>query len=273
MRHTNKIGIIGVLICICIGLCGCTLQNNYQNTTLKEIKEEKVALNDRQKSILKLEGFDAEDGETSEAQQAIAVAIEDLLIYAEIKYNVPFSYLEYASLGMQEGDSVIAFPSNGSAVFEHVTIERYKEGNSYVYSDNYINVAVRAYYRDMLEAYIKSYLSVEEGVIVYPVITDTALTMVSEVSEESIIGKVESGNLIFIDASACTQEKFADFVTDFGAWMKENKFCSTNRILLLSEKQIMSELTDFNYKDYLETGYQTKIHCDVDKRGTVSIYY
>ena len=94
MKKHFGFGLIVSLLILMMGVCGCTMNNS----DLPNNTESEVSLSQRQKDILAEQGLSTEYTELSASQQKAIVAIEEMLVYVEKKYNTSFSY-DYFLLG------------------------------------------------------------------------------------------------------------------------------------------------------------------------------
>ena len=95
MKIVKKIMIIGMVLIIGIGVCGCGMKKNNsnesKNITLKSKPE--LVLNERQKEILEEVGLPTDAEKLDSSQQEAIIAIDEMLTAVEKKYNRSFSTL------------------------------------------------------------------------------------------------------------------------------------------------------------------------------------
>jgi len=240
MKNRFSIGIIFVLIILLIGVFGCMMNNpDLSNNT-----ETKVSLNERQKSILAEYGLPTEYDELLLSQKTAIVAIEEMLCYAEEKYDISFSYAGYIAASPLEKEHMIAFPTSGNKWSDSFTITN----NGDNYEDDYINVAINEEFTSYLCDNIKSFAPDAE-VRVFPKITKTYFHELPS-GDINYDGMVESSQCVFIDESTFNEEDLSKFHDQFTEFMQEHKLYGITQIILLKEGRI-EYLTKYNYTDYL----------------------
>lgn len=240
MERNAGFGIIVSLIILMMGVCGCKMNNS----DLPSNTEAKVSLSQRQKDILTEYGLSTEYMELSAPQQKAIVAIEEMLTYAEKKYNVSFSYAGYSVQSALEKEHMRAFPTSGDKEIDSFTIIKTDTG----YEDDYINVATNAIFVSYVCDGIKTILPNTE-VKVFAEITKTSLVEVPTVDTE-LKGKVESSLWIFIDSATFSGQDLGEFKTDFSEYITEHQLYGMAQLILLKDGKI-AYLTKYNYTDYL----------------------
>lgn len=235
--------IIGLIILI-TGVCGCTMNSSgLPNNT-----ESEVSLSQRQKDILREQGLSTEYSELYKSQQRAIVVIEDMLCYAEEKYNTSFSYAGYSPVSSLEKEHMRAFPTSGDKQLDSFTITKTDDG----YEDDYMNVVVNEVFVTYLYDGIKSFAPNTE-VKVFAKITETSLVE-APTAETDFEGKVESSLCIFVDKSTFNAKDLSDFKMNFSEFMNEHKLYGKVQIILLEDGKIAYP-TRYNYVDYLSEKY------------------
>lgn len=246
MKRNVCFGIIVSLIIMMIGVCGCTMNNSDSPSNT----ESEVSLNQRQKDILAEQGLSTEYTELSASQQKAIVAIEDMLVYAEKKYDMSFSYAGYSTQSSLEKEHMRAFPTSGDRETDSFTITKTDSG----YEDDYINVAANSIYVAYVCDGIKTILPDTE-IKVFAEITKTSLVEVPTVDTD-LNGKVESSLWVFIDGTTLGEHDINNFKTEFSEYLSEHQLYCMAQIILLKDGEIAS-LTKYNYSDYLSEEYYT----------------
>lgn len=244
MKRKIGFGIIVSLIILMIGVCGCTMNNS----DLPNNNESKGSLNQRQKDILTEQGLSTEYTELSASQQKAIVAIENMLCYAEKKYNTSFSYAGYSAQSSLEKEHMRAFPSSGDKETESFTITKTDDG----YEDDYINVAANEIFVSYVSEEIKTILPNTE-IKVFAEITKTSLNEVPT-EDTQLKGKIESSLWIFIDGATFGEENLNNFKTNFSEYLTEHQLYGMVQIILLKDGKIAYP-TKYNYTDYLSEEY------------------
>ncbi len=246
MKRNVGLGIIVSLLFLTIGVCGCA----GNNSDLPSNTESVVSLNQRQKDILAEQGLSTECTELLTSQKMAIVAIEEMLSYAEEKYNTSFSYAGYGAPGFLEREYMRAYPTSGDKETDCFTITKTDAG----YVDDYINVAANAVFVSYVHDGIKTILPDTE-VKVYAEITKTSLDEVPTADTE-LQGKLESSLMVFIDGADLSEQDFREFETDFKEYLTGHQLYGTAQLILLKADQLVY-LTKYNYTDYLSEEYYT----------------
>ena len=240
MKRRVGFGIIVSLLILMIGVCGCTMNNS----DLPSNTESEVSLNQRQKDILTEQGLSTEYTELSASQQKAIVAIEEMLVYVEKKYNTSFSYAGYSAQSSLEKEHMRAFPTSGDKETDSFTITKTDAG----YEDDYINVAANAIYVAYVSDGIKTILPDTE-IKVFAEITKTSLVEVPTVDTD-LQGKVESSLWIFIDGANFSEQDLTEFKANFNDYLTEHQLYGMAQLVLLKDGKIAYP-TKYNYTDYL----------------------
>ncbi len=232
--------IIFLVIILMIGVSGC----NMNSLNLPENKNDEVVLNDRQKSILAENGLSTNYEELLPSQKLAIVAIEKMLVYAEEKYNMSFSYAGYILPSALDKEQTIAFPTDGDKESECFTITNTGDG----YEDNFLSVVANSLFEDYISKGIKSFES-ETEIKVFAKITKTYLDDIPT-SNTDFAGKIESSLCIFVDNATFKSGDLNNFINNFNEYMNDKKLYGIAQIILLKEGKIVY-LTSYNYTDYL----------------------
>lgn len=253
MKKRSGTWLITALIILVIGVCGCTMNH----TDLQNNKEPEVTLSERQKNILSEQGLPTEYAQLSPHQQRAIVAMEEMLLYAEEKYDMPFSYAGYTAAGSMEKEHMQAYPTSGHMETDTFTITKTKDG----YEDDFLSVAATPYFTSYLTEQFKAFLP-ETDIKVYGKITKTSLQEMP--AEDTVFdGKVSSSLCIFVDGATCSEESFETFKTQYVDFMREHQLYGMAEVVLLKEGNLVY-LSRYNYMDYLSQTYY-------ESRDTVSI--
>lgn len=235
----NVVKIVSLII-LMMGVCGCT----KNNSDLPSNTESEVSLTQRQTDILTEQGLSTEYTELSASQQKAIVAIEEMLSYAEKKYNTSFSYAGYIAQSSLEKEHMRAFTTSGDKETDSFTITKTDAG----YEDDYVNVAANAIYVAYVCDGIKAILPNTE-IKVFAEITKTSLVEVPTVDTD-LQGKVESSLGVFIDSTTFGVQDLSKFKTDFNEYLIEHQLYGIAQLILLKDGKI-AYLTKYNYTDYL----------------------
>ncbi len=242
MKKNIGYGIIIALLVLMVGLCGCR-NNNFEASSNSEPE---VTLSQRQIDILTEQGLPTEYAELSVLQQDAIIEIENMLCYAEEKYNTSFSYVGYSPQTSLEQEHMRAYPTSGNKETDSFTITKTDTG----YEDDYINVAANAMFVSYVYDGVKTLLPDTE-IKVFAEITNTSLTETEVPTVDTdFSGKVESSLWVFIDGATFSEQDLNIFKTDFNEYLTDHQLYGMARLILLNDNEI-AYLTKYNYTDFL----------------------
>ena len=245
MKIVKKIMIIGMVLIIGIGVCGCGMKKNNsnesKNITLKSKPE--LVLNERQKEILEEVGLPTDAEKLDSSQQEAIIAIDEMLTAIEKKYNTSFSYAGYVATGPLEHGHLIAYPSDGSPRRDSFEVRRTDNG----YEDDYMNVAIRENFSSYLTELARQVFKTE-SVKVFAEVTETTLVEVPS-DEKMYNGAVGSKNYIYIDSSCIGQQEFQSYIDELEKVFYQNELYGISEIILLKKDEI-ENLDEYNYSYY-----------------------
>ena len=240
--------IIGTVLIIGIGVCGCGMKKNNsnesKNITLKSKPE--IVLNERQKEILEEVGLPTEAEKLDSSQQEAIIAIDEMLTAVEKKYNRSFSYSGYVEQGPLESEHLMAYPSDGNPRTDSFEVRKTDNG----YEDDYMNVAIRDDYAKYVEEIITSNLH-NEHIRVFTEIYTTELTSVPE-NKQDYKGKVSSWKAVFLYLT--DNDEIPKYVQSIQEILKNENLKYDCEVIFLKE-DVIDKLTEYNYEDYLSSDY------------------
>ena len=248
--------IIHIILLMMIALCGCS-----DNRSISSDKE-KVVLNERQKMILAESDLPIEYEELGYTQQKSIIAIEEMLQSVEAKYGMEFRYVGYILPGPLNEEKLVACAMDGYDSIDSFSVTREMVDGEYVYTDEYMCVAVRDAFSSYIETAIKTELEMQH-VKVFSSIANTSLEYVPEDYSE-MEGTVWGQVTVFLDGGVYSEEQMSEFTLTLKDWMKEHEMECILRVVLLKEN-ILPELNLFNYTDYF------KEHCIKDIYTSISL--
>lgn len=248
--------IIHIILLMMIALCGCS-----DNRSISSDKE-KVVLNERQKMILAESDLPIEYEELGYTQQKSIIAIEEMLQAVEAKYGMEFRYVGYILPGPLNVEKLVACAMDGYDSIDSFSVTREMVDGEYVYTDEYMCVAVRDAFSSYIETAIKTELEMQH-VKVFSSIANTSLEYVPEDYSE-MEGTVWGQVTVFLDGGVYSEEQMSEFTLTLKDWMKEHEMECILRVVLLKEN-ILPELNLFNYTDYF------KEHCIKDIYTSISL--
>ncbi len=244
MKCIKVISIILLIITIMIGVCGCYM-NNTDNS---KDNFNQVILTERQKQILSEQGLTTEYDELSSSQKKAIVAIEDMLKYAEEKYNLSFAYAGYIAGNSLEPEQLKVYPLSGDKDEDCFTITKTDIG----YEDDYVAIFSTDFFASYVLSGIQE-LCPERIVKVYAEITSTSLMEVPSVGND-FDGTTEASIWVFVDGEGFEENNFTRFVEDSKNYFTEHKIYSSVQFVLMKTGKI-KYVTNSNYEDYLSEDY------------------
>ena len=254
METVRKFVVLGVLVIIGIGVCGCGMKKDNGDSN-KKITGDKIAelvLNERQKEILEEVGLPTNVEKLDYMQKKAIIAIDEMLCEIENKYDISFSYAGYIAPGPVEEEQLFAYPTGGDEDEEQFTVIRTKEDGKYVYEDGYVNVVARPVYMSYVLEYCQTQLG-EGNVKVYSVITRIKNKSIP-IKEEDIDFNINGDSCILVDGKKVTEEDYNKFLSDYEKWTEEHGIEDNAQFVLLKDG-IMESVTKYNYTDYLSPEY------------------
>lgn len=255
MKKLRKLIIIGSVIIIGIGACGCNMKKNDSGGRKRSEMGNKVAelvLNERQKEILEEVGLPTDVEELTYMQKRDIIAIDEMLTAMEEKYNRSFSYAGYIAPGPLEKEQLFAYPTGGDEDGECFAVTRIKEDGEYVYEDMYVNVVARPVYMAYVLEYCETQLG-EGNVKVYSVITHIKNKTIP-IKKEDIDFNISGDSCILMDGEKITEEDYNNFLCNYKKWTEEHGIEDDAQFVLLKER-IIQNVTEYNYTDYLAPEY------------------
>jgi len=250
-----------------IGVCGCNLgTNNNPSSENTQNTEDNVILSERQIKILSDQGLSTDYNKLETNQKEAIVAIEELLKHLEDKYEIGFTYLGYNAEGVLEDEKLTAYPSDGDELIDIVTATR-KGGEI---TDNYINIAIRPIYNDIIVNYMKQTFS-DEDFRVFSSVNNSNITELP-ITAADISCNVAASNMIFFDSKNINDSEFDAFREAFIDWMKGNKYFGSNQLILL-ESGLVEYLSPYNYSDHLGGDqYSRRVSFSINYDGEVNMW-
>ena len=246
---------------ICLSCCGCIG---------RQVEGGHSKLNERQMQILEESGLPTDYEELTLGQKSAIEAIEEMLVYLEEKYEIPFAYDGYGTASMFDDERLLAKPLEGEvADTVEVTREWNDKKNAYEYEDNYETFLAAPLYQQALDAYLSEHL--EAGS--YKVYA--TVSRVEGKYEKDALGSCSATISLFLDASVCPDEETLDKLAgDFGAWIAKQSDGMPNRTVFSVMKD--GDLEGINSENFIEiqkSGQRTMYRtCSVDSSGSINIY-
>ena len=243
---------------------GCGMNSN-------DIAKEQEMFNEWLKEFLEEQELPNDYSKLNDGQQYSVKRIYEMIMYLEDKYGIEFEYTGYVRAQILENEHLTAIPKGGNEKTDTVTVTCEDDGT---FTDDYPNVAVRPYYEQMITDYIKNYFG-SDKIRVFSTVTKTSIKDFNDISEEKMEGDVYGVNLIFLSYDICSEQKFNEFVKDYGKWCKKNKYWGKGDIILLNKNHSIDDvyIKKDGYDDFLgKQQYTLRLHCSVKEGNEISIY-
>jgi hypothetical protein len=238
-------------------------KDNRSNTTQKEEESMSTELTEQQRQILEKEGVPADYEQMTNRQKRYLERADKMMNYLNDKYHqygVNFVYCSYYPAVMLDRESLYVYPVGGDPELDRVTVER-KKGSGDIFEDNYLDVATRPYFEDILNDYISQWFAPEDY-RVYVWQADVKNMEVKDLSyldkkylqqSESILGSAS----VYIATDVCTTEKLREFASGYHQWLSENHYYGDQDEWLFTREGI-NQLTEYNQtenRDIYSPGY------------------
>ena len=255
MKKWKKLIIIGIVIIMGTGVCGCSMKRNDSNGKKLSEMSNKVAelvLNERQKEILEEVGLSTDVEELTYMQKRAIITIDEMLTAMEEKYDRSFSYAGYVAPGLLEYEHLIAYPSDGARSIDSFEVRKVEGENGTEYEDDYMNVVARKIYEEYIAEYCQTQVG-ENNVKVYSIITgikDEGKVL----KEEQIEFNVSGESNIFLDAEKVTEEAYNELRLNCKKWMEDHGINDSTEFILLKEGEL-KKVNAYNYTDYFASEY------------------
>lgn len=248
-----------ILIILLALLSGCSVVVTKVDPTAptKEIaiKEETkatkpvVILNERQIKILRDSDLPTDYDELTYTQKKAIVAMEEMLQYADEKYNDIFCYDGYVAKGPLEREHMYAYPKGKSHLV--FTITRTEDG----FEDDYMNLLVRDSLIDYVREGLNELCPDDKKARFYLEVTNVTLDEVPA-NGSDFDGNVSFDIIIFVDGASCNEDEIIDLQNKIEAFWDEHDLGNYSQYILLKEGHI-DNITPYNYTDYLSDEFYT----------------
>lgn len=248
MRKRRLCGIVSVFG-MAILASGCITSTGQDSTKMsRNIEESTDNLSERQQQILKEENLPTDYEKLTVSQKMAIASMEEMLQYAEKKYNESFLYAGYVFKSVVEEEHMIAYPENGDKEEDCFTITKTDDG----YEDNYVAVKIQDDFIDYIYDNILSF-SNDTPMRVYGTVLGADMEKLPDAISE-VDGKVTSSLLVFLDGETFDAEDIQEFESDVASVLREHELYGQVQFILLN-KGILTELSKYNYLDYLDKKY------------------
>lgn len=252
----RKILIIGMITLLGTGVGGCSIKENTSTEQAKETEEKQtiknLVLTERQKKILQEEGLSTNVEELTYSQKSSIIAIEEMLVAVEEKYDRSFSYTGYIAPGIMEEEELHAYPSDGDPEKDVFSVTRKYEDNGYIYTDTYEQVVAGYMFDEFLQKFLDKELG--EGNAVTYTWNTGVINAQLPVQIEELFFNLKTDTEIFVDSENVTEDVYEEFINKLYSWLEEYGF-ETKYCIYLAKKGVLSEITPYNFRDYYSEEY------------------
>lgn len=242
MKKNHTFAVTTILIALLIMLSGCTIRISDKFDTTKPDKET-VVLNERQKKILRKTDLPTDYDELTYTQKKAIVAMEEMLQYADEKYNDTFCYEGYVAKGPLEREHMYAYPKGKSHLV--FTITRTEDG----FEDDYMTKAVQD---DLVTYLVELFEPINNGSKARLFIDNIGRVDLEEIpTDYSEFDDNISFNLtLMVDGSTCTEEQIIELQNRVANTLLEHKLYGRIQFVLL-EEGCYEELNSYTYTEFL----------------------
>lgn len=221
-----------ILITLILILTGCTSANLG-----KKKAEDRVELTERQISILEQENLPVDYEKLSVSQKKSIMAMEELLVYLEDKYDVSFSYVGYYTGTVLEPEHLSARAENGGKSDIVTVTRKYSDEGEVSISDDYPSVAARGIHRTFLNDKMDEMVGSENHFIILGSAYNPSGKNAKSVEELREIDFSISQNIFLKESSLATTLK--EFSMIFKNWLESRGIGGESRLFLLKEEDFV----------------------------------
>ncbi len=221
--------------------------------------DKNMELTQRQQEILKKEGLPIEYAQLNDSQKKSIVAIEEMFLYLDEKYDTTFEYVGYRAASSVDKETLIVQVKGGTSADNFSVIR-----DDGVCSDNYGTV----FYRDAYEAMIKAQFQNEFSLVeVFSEIEEVADVTEPTDLRTSVIAT--SG--VYIAESNIKDRAIRDIASDFAYWYaeKSGKNSCSFAVYIIPDETYWS-ITRFNRTNYNDK-IISKINITIKADGSVVV--
>lgn len=235
----RKIRIVKIIFLILIILMiGCE----------KEMKEEKITLNDRQIKILDEMELSTNVDELNNRQITVIKRIEEILQHLERKYDEKFEYVGYVEKSELENEYLLAVPEGGNKNTDTFRVECDND----VFYDEYLEQLLRPIYEKKMCKCLSEIIE-SADLKIYPTIYETDIIK-ADFSEEDITKNTKSSTMIFLSNENLNTEDYDGLYEKVKSVLMKNQF-SGNFQLLIYKKEYFNRLNREIYNTFLDENY------------------
>lgn len=196
-----------------------------------------MELSQRQISILQRENLPADYEKLTDSQKKSIREIEELLLYLEDKYDVPFSYVAYYTATVLEPEDLSARPENGGKSDIVTVTRKYSDEGEVSISDNYPSIAAKVIYRPFINERMDEMIGSENHFIILGSGYNPS-GKIPKVVEDLRKMDFSIGQNIFIKESSL-DTTLQEFSMIFKNWLESEGIGGESRLFLLKEEDFV----------------------------------
>jgi len=202
-----------------------------------------VILNERQIKILRDCDLPTDYDELNYTQKKAIVAMEEMLQYADEKYNDTFCYEGYVAKGPLEEEHMYAYPKGKSHLV--FTITRTEDG----FEDNYMTKAV---HDDLITYLVELFEPINNGSKARLFIDHIGRVDLEKIPTDysKFDGNISFNLTLMVDGATCTEEQIIELQNRVANTLLEHKLYGRIQFVLL-EKGCYEELNSYTYTQFL----------------------
>lgn len=231
---------------------------NHSNGDYSSKGEKDMELTSRQIEILKQENLPTNYSELNDSQKKAIVAIEELFLYLDDKYEDDFVFIGYRPEAALDKEALIVQPKGATAA-ENFSVFR-EDG---VITDNYSKILLRDDYEEMIEKQFKSYFSNID------VFSDIEEVSGNDTSELRACVYATTG--IYTTEADVNGKDVVEIAKGFGNWYSAEANGTTSSFsLYVVPEDVFWSLTRFNRTNY-DDNVIKKINISIRANGSVIV--
>ena len=254
MRKRLLRTVLSCVLCFCL-VCltsSCDLKRKANKG------EESMVFTERQLQILTEYGLSNDYRELTDSQINDIMAIEDLMKYAENKYNIGVSFCSFTQASPLNKETVIVEIDG-----RKVSVSRKYVDGKFVYEDNYRIVFSTTTYETMIEDYFEV-----QGLKV------SVIAEIFDIKNDSddLLSNVNSSNFVFVPESM-SRDDFENVAKNYANWYvgKLNGISNVTRFYLIRDVDLF-EINRDTYQIAIENiASEKRIMCVISASGQITL--
>lgn len=238
---SSRISVV-LLITLVLILTGCKSVDLGKKKT-----EDRVELSERQISILQRENLPADYEKLTDSQKKSIMAMEELLVYLEDKYDVSFSYVAYYNATVLEPEHLSARAENGDKGDIVTVTRKYSDEGDVSISDNYPSIAAKVIYRPFINEKMDEMIGSKNHFIILGSGYNSSGEVAKSVED---LRKMDFsiGQNIFIKESSL-DTNLQEFSMIFKSWLESEGIGGESRLFLLKDEDFV-QINEENFPQF-----------------------